>query len=89
MDGTDIQIFLLEFTVKPDLSIGFPLHRVKQKSRCLLTFNIDKSQRFDGSHAVLSHTGIRARVVFTHTFNNQLTVAINMIILNCGKNIQY
>ncbi len=50
----------------------------------LFTFNVDKSQRFDGSNAVLSHAGISARVIFTHTLNHQLAVAINMIILGCG-----
>lgn len=51
----------------------------------MFTFNIDKSQRFDGSHAVLSHAGISTRVVFTYTLNHKFTVAIDMIILGCGQ----
>lgn len=67
-----------------DLFIGFSFTKSKAEIQ-MFTFNIDKSQRFYGSHAVLSHTGIRARVLFTQTANNQLTVAINLVILDCGK----
>lgn len=46
------------------------------------TFDVDKTQRFDGSHSVLCDTGVCSCIVLTHTLNHQLTLANHMVIMS-------
>lgn len=54
--------------------------------QCGFTFHIDKAQRLDGSYTVFCHTGVGARIVFTHSLYHQLTVAVHMIVVNYSVN---
>lgn len=46
------------------------------------TFDVDKTQRFDGAHSVLCDTGVCACVVLTHALDHQLALAIRVVIMN-------
>lgn len=47
----------------------------------LSTFDIDETQRFDGSHTVLCNAGICPCIVLTHALSDQLTSPIHLVIV--------